>query len=283
MPVEHYRWKTARPKDFGTIEVFLRQHEPYLVGAASRFIVFLPGRDQFVFNQDRDNRIGAFLFRSGGILHPYFLDYPPVKASRILRRFVGLPFHKRIYSVQGLIRDVSIAEESLSEEAYQVQDQFDYYLMHLVMPVRSPPLPEGLRIVDNPAPDLVYPLQAAYEKEEVIPAHSGFHEPHCRLGLERIFKEETLVYAEYEGLPAAKANTNARSFTYCQIGGVYVRPELRGRGIASYVVGTLVERIQQKGLKVSLFVKKRNLAAQRVYEKLGFETIGEYRINYYRG
>jgi len=291
MAIEGLHWKTAKPQDYEYIETFLKKHEPYLVAAASRFIQYknrtlgkgkiIPGRDQMLIGRDGGQQIQAFLFRSGQILHPFFLDFDAEGAKKLTRRFIKLSFSKRIYSLQGLERDVKIAEQALEQEGYHIQDQFDYYLMHLNEPVWLPPKPEGLTLIDNPTAEQVYPLQAAYEQEEVIPAHSTFHEAHCRQGLERILAEELLVFAEYGGVSAAKANTNARSYSCRQIGGVYVQPQFRGKGIGTYVVAKLVEQVQKEGVAVGLFVKKQNLPAIRVYEKLGFTPIGSYRINYY--
>ncbi|AEJ18997.1 GNAT family N-acetyltransferase [Gracilinema caldarium] len=307
-------WRTAHSQDYDSFSQFLQNHEPYLVAAASRFRAFrerstktsLPGRNHILIGMDNLNHIQSFIFRSGQILHPFFLDYDAERAQRVLRRFINLPFSKRIYSLQGLEQDVKIAEQALEQEGYRIQDQFDYYLMQLDTPVLKPPQPEGLTLIELAAigrtsikqasirqvsiegalaghavADLLYPLQAAYEQEEVIPAHSTFNQASCRRGLAKILSEETIVYAAYEGLPVAKANTNATAYRYKQIGGVYVQPEFRGRGIASSVVGTLLARIQQQGYGVSLFVKKRNLPAIRLYERLGFVTIGSYRIVYY--
>jgi len=289
MAVKGFHWKIAKPQDYEDIETFLKTHEPYLVAAASRFITYrqrknrssFPNRDHMLIGRDEDGRIGAFIFRSGQILHPFFLHYEEERARRIFRRFINLPLSKRIYSLQGLERDVLIAEAVLEEEDYHMQDQFDYVLMHLAEPVRMPPRPEGLKLIDKPETDLVYPLQAAYEQEEVLPTHSTFHEAYCRKGVEKILSEETLVLADYRGVPAAKANTNATAYTYRQIGGVYVKPEFRGRGIGSFVVASLVEGIQKQGFSASLFVKKRNIPALRIYEKLGFINIGSYKIVYY--
>lgn len=289
MATKGFHWKTARPPDYDDIETFLKHHEPYLVAAASRFITYrdrksgssFPVRDHMLIGRDEAGRMQAFIFHVGQILHPFFLAYEKDRASRVLRRFINLPLSKRIYSLQGLERDVLIAEAVLEEEDYHIQDQFDYVLMHLAEPVRMPPRPEGLKLIDRPETDLVYPLQAAYEQEEVLPAHSIFHEDHCRQGVERLLSEETLVFAEYKGIAAAKANTNATAYTCRQIGGVYVKPEFRGQGIGSFVVASLVERIQKQGFSVSLFVKKRNIPALRVYQKLGFINIGSYKINYY--
>lgn len=281
-------WNIARHQDYNDIDSFLQNHEPYLVAAASRFIKAKTGepgntlssRDNMLIGRDGTGQIQAFVFRSGQILHPFFLDYDTERALRVVRRFINLPFSKRIFSIQGLEQDVVLAERALKKERYHIQDQCDYYLMHLTTPVHLPDRPEGLELVERTTADLVYPLQAAYEQEEVIPAHSTFNETYCQQSVERILSEETLIIATYRGFPAAKANTNATAYSCRQIGGVYVKPEFRGQGIGSYVVASLVEQIQKQGFTVSLFVKKRNIPALRVYEKLGFIPIGSYRIDY---
>ncbi len=79
----------------------------------------------------------------------------------------------------------------------------------------------------------------------------------------------------------AKAGINARGFAYDQIGGVYVVPELRGAGIGTRLVAELCARTATEGRRLSLFVKKRNAAARRTYEKIGFAETGDYRITYY--
>ncbi|MCA1951361.1 MAG: GNAT family N-acetyltransferase [Treponema sp.] len=281
---EACRWHKANSHDLKDMETFLRLHEPYLVAAASRFITYTqtgtpPG--ELLICRDAQNTIQSFVFRSGAILHPFFHGCSSERAEKIICRMLKQPFLKKIYSVQGLTEDVSIAEKALESSGYTLRDAFDYYLMSLTETVRLPSQPDGLELVVNPTLEALYQLQAAYEQEEVIPSHGSFNEKHCRQGVARILREELLVYGEYQGLPAAKANTNAASYNYRQIGGVYVRPELRGLGIGTYIVAALVERIQQSGAAVSLFVKKRNQSAIRVYEKLGFKTIGEYRISYY--
>ncbi|MDR2019792.1 MAG: GNAT family N-acetyltransferase, partial [Treponema sp.] len=78
-----------------------------------------------------------------------------------------------------------------------------------------------------------------------------------------------------------KINTNAESFTCFQIGGVYVLPEYRGRGIATRMAASLSSRLLAQGKNISLFVKKQNPAARAVYKKIGFKVLKDYRICYY--
>ena len=58
--------------------------------------------------------------------------------------------------------------------------------------------------------------------------------------------------------------------------GVYVSPEARGRGVASALMGRLLDELRSAGQieKVSLTVNSELPAAIRLYEKLGFEIVG---------
>ena len=56
-----------------------------------------------------------------------------------------------------------------------------------------------------------------------------------------------------------------------QVQGVYVRPELRGQGIATSCMAAVVRAVQAEiAPTVSLYVNEWNLAARRAYEKVGF-------------
>lgn len=62
--------------------------------------------------------------------------------------------------------------------------------------------------------------------------------------------------------------------SFCQIQGVWVAPELRGRGLG---VGALAKVIELCALDydvVSLYVNDYNTSARRLYEKVGFQEFG---------
>ncbi|MDR2160415.1 MAG: GNAT family N-acetyltransferase, partial [Treponema sp.] len=99
--------------------------------------------------------------------------------------------------------------------------------------------------------------------------------------LARILADEQILAAELDGRIVGKINTNAGSFTRRQIGGVYVHPGCRALGIGRRMTAEFTRRLIRQGWGVSLFVKKRNRAARKIYLALGFETVGDYRISYY--
>jgi predicted GNAT family acetyltransferase len=94
-------------------------------------------------------------------------------------------------------------------------------------------------------------------------------------------KYQEIYYAVLEGMPVAKAGTNARGIEYDQIGGVFVSPAYRNRGFARQVLTHLLKSIFLQGRKPCLFVKKSNSPALGLYRSLGFQERGTFRISYW--
>jgi predicted GNAT family acetyltransferase len=129
--------------------------------------------------------------------------------------------------------------------------------------------------------DLIFPLQRLYELEEVYLNPAYFDDRRCRSLLRRSLREQIVYVAEIRGKPVAKAGTNAQGFGADQIGGVFTVPRLRGTGLGRTVMTALLDDIGRTKTHACLFVKKENVAACRLYERLGFQTREDYRITYY--
>lgn len=68
-----------------------------------------------------------------------------------------------------------------------------------------------------------------------------------------------------------------------ELGNVAVAPEARGAGVGDLLVSSMLERVRARGARVCfLEVRESNLAAQRLYGRRGFETIGRRRGYYSR-
>jgi len=66
-----------------------------------------------------------------------------------------------------------------------------------------------------------------------------------------------------------------------QIGNIAVNPDFRGFGAGDILVCAMLDIARQKGIaEIFLEVRQGNVAAQRLYEKHGFEAFG-IRKNYY--
>lgn len=62
------------------------------------------------------------------------------------------------------------------------------------------------------------------------------------------------------------------------IGGIYTRPDYRGRGIGKIITRELVSRISRREQDIYLTVLDENTLAMNLYEKLGFERLEEYYL-----
>lgn len=76
------------------------------------------------------------------------------------------------------------------------------------------------------------------------------------------------------------AGYNAFAAPLAQIGGVFTRSEYRRRGLAEQVISQLI--IDSRNLhqlkKLMLFTQDDNTAAQKLYNKIGFNQIGEFAL-----
>jgi ribosomal protein S18 acetylase RimI-like enzyme len=207
-------------------------------------------------------------------------DIPPL---HFMNGFLGKP---PVHAVQGMLGDAETLEAALADLGYRSAEQRNYDLMALAKaPGDETPgaYPRGLELRRPDPADLeeLYPLQAGYEQEEVLPQGRALNPLACRLALGNILSREQILVACLDKRIVGKINTNARSFTRVQIGGVYVLPEYRGRGIGRRMTAVFAGELMAGGRGVTLFVKKNNQAAQKIYRQIGFEDAGDYRISYY--
>jgi len=74
------------------------------------------------------------------------------------------------------------------------------------------------------------------------------------------------------GQLVAMAGERLKPYGYTEISAVCTHPDYRGRGYASSLVSILIQRIAKRNEIPFLHVRKENVDAIRVYEKLGFKT-----------
>jgi ribosomal protein S18 acetylase RimI-like enzyme len=271
------------PQTTGETEAFLKAREIHCVTACAKFLKRSGSRDHVWALREEDGTLSALVLYSGRTLFPVF-DRPthipvPYFMSRLWRK---VPVH----AIQGCGNDAHMLEYALTGMGYSCLDRIEYDQMTLDGEPRAEALkagPAGLVLRKPGASDLdaLYQLQAAYEKEEVLPRGAAFNPAACRRSVERIIADEYVLAAELEGRLVGKINTNALSFSRYQIGGVYVHPNYRRRGIAVSMGAAFARALTAEGWGLSLFVKKRNPAARAVYGRIGFAVTGDYRISYY--
>ena len=224
--------------------------------------------------------VGVILRTSTGIvLHCFKEGFDLREAKDALKAFLA---RKKVRSILGPGAENRVLESLITDTPYQT---VDYRLMSLSVPPDATlaAIP-GVLEAGQAQPDevdLILPLQEGYEKEEVIPPGDPFNRAACRVNLARALERQRVILARANGIPVAKAGTNARGFAYDQIGGVYTAPSWRGQGLATALVSRISRELMNEGRKVVLFVKPDNEPARRAYEKAGFKPELPFRIAYF--
>ena len=72
-----------------------------------------------------------------------------------------------------------------------------------------------------------------------------------------------------------KSDIGSASGKYCQVQGVWLEPALRGRKISEPAMAQVVRLCRRQFEVVSLYVNDFNTPARRLYERVGFRTVGE--------
>ncbi len=73
-----------------------------------------------------------------------------------------------------------------------------------------------------------------------------------------------------------KADLGSVSGSVCQVQGVWLDPELRGRGLAAPAMAAVVKLARTLVPTVSLYVNDYNLPARATYARVGFTEVGEF-------
>ena len=274
-------WKKIKPPEYSAVEAYLLKREAFCVGACSKFIT--RNFNHMWAYQNIRGEIEALLLHNKLSLYPIFSGNQHIPIPRFMSRFLK---KVSIHSLQGLKADAERLERSMESQGCRAEDRIDYDLMTL----DREPLPESfLRgpsglVLRKPLPaetDKLFPLQSAYEQEEVVPRGGVFNPASCRRTLEKLISSRLIMAACLGNEIVGKININAVSYNRYQIGGVYVQPEYRGLGIAIRMSAVFLKQLFAEGKGITLFVKKRNTPARSVYHRLGFTVSGDYRICYY--
>jgi len=278
------RWRKMKKKEIAAAEALLHSHERWCMNACNRYINRNREKDNVWLLHDTTGNITALIVRAKLSLLPVLAvlnDNELIPPPRFLRSFFG-PVD--VHSLQGRKEDILIMEAAMEKLGFYAAEKLDYDLMCIDHPpsgFHTPCAGLTLRKPHSDDMDALAALHAAYEQEEVLPSASEFNAAASRLNIERVFAKEQIFVAEIGGRLIGKINTNASTFTRYQVGGVYVLPEYRGRGIARRMAGEFISHLVAQGRGISLFVKKTNTAARRMYQRIGFDILGNYRINYY--
>ena len=102
-------------------------------------------------------------------------------------------------------------------------------------------------------------------------------EGHRRLVAERIRAGRTMIGTEGDRI-VFKVDVGTRFDRGCQVGGTFVPPEWRGRGLATQGMRAVCRRLLRDVPMVTLHVNEANLPAVRSYEATGFRRSAPFRL-----
>ncbi|MDR1213236.1 MAG: GNAT family N-acetyltransferase [Propionibacteriaceae bacterium] len=72
-----------------------------------------------------------------------------------------------------------------------------------------------------------------------------------------------------------KTDVSVHSGPVCQLGGVWLRPDQRGRGLSAPALAAVIRLCRQRWPIVSLYVNDYNRRALALYHRLGFEPVSQ--------
>jgi predicted GNAT family acetyltransferase len=273
-------WRQASRRDLAALLEFLLPEEALFVPFTSRLRAGARGFEVYLDTDHTGAVRDCFLHTSGGLLLPAFSAEK--QDTRELSPLL-CDLHPIVHSIMGVGRCVDVVEKCLP---LPPTTRVEYFLMSMAAGSRHPvlpPDPPGLRVrrADPYDADVLFPLQKCYELEEVVIAPTHFNEGQCMKSLRLSLREQLVYLAELEGVPVAKAATNARGYKVDQVGGVYTVPEHRGQSLGKAVVSGLLKTVFLEKQEACLFVKKHNRPAIALYERLGFVPTTDYVISYY--
>jgi len=273
-------WRTAARADLDSVLSFLLRDESLCVPFTARLRNGTGGQTVYVARDAQGCITGSLLLTSSGLLLPLLAEEAAAgpELGTMLR---GM--HQSVHSIMGTGRSAGAVEAAMPTAPTA---RIEYFLMSVSRGDLRPALPSqdgGLvvRMADESDADALFPLQRAYELEEVVVDPRHFSDAQCLKLLRKTLREELVFVALMDGVPLAKAATNARGFVVDQIGGVFTVPDVRGKGLGRLVVSELLKRVLREKEGACLFVKKRNRPAISLYERLGFTPVTDYVISYY--
>ena len=140
------------------------------------------------------------------------------------------------------------------------------------------PLDPHVRLVRPDELDAYFPSAVAMFTEEVgVDPRAGDNGRGYRARISELIGARR-AYARFDGETVMfKAEVGSLSNNVALIQGVWVHPQLRGRGLAAPAMASVVRAIQRDMRRTpSLYVNQYNHAARRTYDRIGFHQVGTF-------
>lgn len=150
-----------------------------------------------------------------------------------------------------------------------------------LMAIDGPPLVDadpGVRLVRQGEIDILLPACVAMFTEEVgVSPLSGDGGAAYRARVTELVRSGRAFARIEDGRVIFKAEVGAATPQACQVQGVWVRPDHRGRGLAAPGMAAVVNAARESiAPVVSLYVNDFNTPARATYLRVGFAEVGEF-------
>lgn len=240
-----------------------------------------------ILNTDSDKKdapcsvqaAGVFSYNIGKSLSAFIPDM-----NEEIKKELALFFKdKKIHSITGEGSCVSKLEAALCNvNFYKERRTRELFLMEQTCGAVCKPAFGIVKECSLSDGNLLMPLQVAYDTEEEISPWKKIPPAAERMVLDKTLRTLTVFGIFYKDTFIAKANTNAQTNTFVQLGGVYTKKEFRGKNLAAALVCAIADKARAEGKKTILFVRQKNISAIRSYTKAGFTLAGNFKIVYFR-
>ena len=126
--------------------------------------------------------------------------------------------------------------------------------------------------------DILYPAAVAMFTEEVgVSPEAAGGRGHYEAGVRQLVERQHALARIEHGNVVFKAEIGAVTPSACQVQGVWVDPELRGRGLAASGMAAVVDyALRRVAPVVTLYVNEHNQPARRAYERVGFAEVARF-------
>lgn len=231
-----------------------------------------------VFTQDQIIGVVALFWNGSLILQAPIAHLPDLyqaitaSAPRPIARFIGPK-----QQVQTLLDYLDITPTALK------LDEPEYLYSLNLADLRTPPqLLSGAwqgRLMQAKDIELMTRWRVGYAIEALGETESPTLWQQIRTSVEKYLRMGQVWILEDNGEPVATTAFNATIKEMVQVGGVWTPPEYRNRGYGRCAVAASLLGVKAEGVKTAiLFTGEENIPAQKAYEALGFQHIGDYRI-----
>lgn len=137
----------------------------------------------------------------------------------------------------------------------------------------------SLKIATREDRDFIYNLKKTTMKDYVIKTWGGWDE-----NLQRIFFSRELKTIEHQIIVVNNKKVGifafSRNKTSINVDEIQILPEYQSKGIGTLIFSDIIANAQKEKIEVTLRVLKVNSIAQRFYDKLGFEKVGDTETHF---